>query len=268
MSYDADMLRALTIDAARAGASVLRERLGRALTSIGSKTSSTDMVTDADHASEAAVIEVIARARPDDALLGEESGARTGTSGLRWVIDPLDGTTNFLYGLPQFCVSVAVEDADGAIAGCILDPNRGEEFVAARGAGATCNDIAIRVSGATDLATSLIGTGFSYLAEEREAAARLLPYVLPRVRDIRRPGSAALDLAWVACGRFDGFYEAPVFPWDGAAGILLVREAGGIVTEMAPTGPRGPGLIAAGPGIHADLVALIAAARDAAGLRS
>ena len=268
MSHDLEVLRALAVDAARAGADVLRDRFRNARTLIERKSSATDMVTDADHASEAAVIDVVTRARPDDAILGEESGARDGTSGLRWIIDPLDGTTNFLYGIAQFCVSVAVEDGDGMVAGCVLDPIAGEEFAAARGAGATLNDVPIRVSDATDLSVALVATGFAYEADERRIEALMLPVLLPAVRDIRRQGSAALDLALVACGRVDAYYEVPSLPWDVAAGSLIVREAGGLTAPMASISAGGGGLIAATPGILADLVALIATARDAAGLRA
>lgn len=258
----------LAIVAAKAGAAELVARAGNARTFVGSKTSSTDMVTDADRASEAAVIEILTSARPDDAILGEESGERSGTSGFRWVIDPLDGTTNFLYGIPQWCVSVAVEDGDGGVAGCVLAPILGETFAAARGEGATLNGETINVSAQPALGDALLATGFSYLPEERETAARMLPAILPRVRDIRRPGSAALDLAWVACGRLDGYFEAPVFPWDGAAGSILVREAGGRVEPMAAIGPSGSGLVASGPGVFENLKALVLQARDVAGLRT
>ena len=268
MPHDVDALRALAIEAARAGADVLRPRFRAARTLIDRKSSATDMVTDADRASEAAIIDVITRARPDDAILGEESGAREGTSGLRWVIDPLDGTTNFLYGIAQFCVSVAVEDADGSLVGCVLEPITNEEFVATRGGGASCNGEPILASNQTDLEHALIATGFSYVAEDRERSARLLPTVLPAVRDIRRAGSCALDLAWVACGRVDGFYEELVFPWDIAAGTLLATEAGARVSLLADVTGRGPGLLAAADGIFEPLDALLATARDAAGLRT
>ena len=261
--------RDLAIEAARAGAAELVARAGSARTLVASKTSSTDMVTDADRASERAVLAVLAAARPDDAILGEESGAHDGASGIRWIVDPLDGTTNFLYGIPQWCVSVAVEDDAGPLAGCVLSPTTNECFAASRGGGAERNGEPIRVREQTSLADALLATGFSYLADEREAAARLLDHLLPRVRDIRRPGSAALDLAWVAAGRLDGYFEAPVFPWDGAAGRLLVTEAGGVVSAMPPIGSSGqPGLVAAGPQIHDALAALVAEARDAAGLRA
>lgn len=268
MPSDLDALRALAIDAARAGADVLRPRFRSSRTLVDSKSSTTDMVTDADRASEAAIIDVITAARPDDAILGEESGGRIGTSGLRWVIDPLDGTTNFLYGIAQFCVSVAVEDAEGSLVGCVLEPIAGEEFVASRGGGATLNGEPIHATAITDLAHALIGTGFSYIAEDRERSAHLLPLILRTVRDIRRPGSCALDLAWVACGRLDGFYEELVFAWDIAAGSLIATEAGALVSELSPVSPRGSGLVAAAPGIHDSLVQLLAEARDTAGLRS
>lgn len=233
---------------------------------VASKTSATDMVTDADKASEAAILEVLQGSRPEDAVLGEESGASEGSSGLRWIVDPLDGTTNFLYGIAQFAVSVAVEDEEGGLAGCVFDPVKDECFTAGRGLGAWCNGRDLDVSGQDDLSSALIATGFSYLAEERAAAGRMLPTILPAVRDLRRPGSAALDLAWVAAGRLDGYFEAPVFPWDGAAGVILVKEAGGKVGPMPAIGPSGVGVIASAPGVFEALEDLVAVAAIEAGV--
>jgi myo-inositol-1(or 4)-monophosphatase len=265
--FDPIPLRALAIQAARAGASVLVPRFRTTRLSVGSKSSATDMVTDADKASEEAIIKVLLDARPDDAVLGEESGARPGTTGLRWVIDPLDGTTNFLYGIAQFCVSVAVEDEHGSVAGCVLDPIANEEFAAARGQGATLNGTPIQSSQATDLATSLVATGFSYLASERKASAMLLPTVLESVRDIRRAGSCALDLCSVAAGRVDAFYEELVFDWDEAAGRLIAAEAGATLERIDSVRPGEHGLLASAKGIADELRVLLARAKDEAGLR-
>jgi len=252
-----DELLGLAIKAARGAGALLADRFERPRTGIGTKSSGTDMVSDADRAAEALIVELIGARRPDDAILGEESGASGGGSGLRWVIDPLDGTTNFLFGIPQWAVSIACEDADGALAAVVYDPTRDELFAAARGEGATLNGRAIAVGGALDLARALIATGFAYQPPAREHAARMLVTILPRVRDVRRAGAAALDLAWTACGRLDGYYESPNEPWDVAAGVLLVREAGGLTTSFKT--PAGEGTIAAGPGIFEELASLVRA---------
>lgn len=206
------------------------------------KSSATDLATSADLAAEARAREELARLRPHDAILGEERGASPGRSGLVWVIDPLDGTTNFVYDLSAWSVSVAVaEEAAGegsasapgssgahgrTLAGVVHDPTRKETFAAALGKGATLDGEVIWCRRATLLAEALVGTGFSYEAARRARQARLLVTVLPKVRDIRRAGSAALDLCGVACGRLDAFYEGGLKPWDAAAGVLVATEAG------------------------------------------
>lgn len=191
-----------------------------------------DPVTAADRASEEAVLDVIASHRPDDAIVGEEGAAREGSSGRRWLVDPLDGTVNFLHGFPQVAVSVAVEDDDGPLAGVVRDVFRDEEFAAGRGGGATLNGAPMRVAGRTELAQALVATGFAYDRQERGPEyGRILGEMLRHVQGIRRGGSAALDLAWVACGRLDGYWEATLGPWDVAAGLLLVIEAGGRATS-------------------------------------
>jgi myo-inositol-1(or 4)-monophosphatase len=244
------------------------------------KSSATDMVSDADREAEAAIAALIRRERPDDGLLGEEGAAAGGSTGRRWVVDPLDGTTNYLYGLPVWAVSVAVEDSDGALAGAVLDGPRAELFSAARGEGAYVQTAAfeggpggggsnsvpyiaasrptpLRVRHGASLGASLIATGFGYEARRRAEQAAALARILPAVRDIRRAGAAAVDLAWVAAGRLDGYYERGLQPWDWAAGRLLVTEAGGAVAEL-PGEPLG--LAAAAPGLLPELLALLAAA--------
>ena len=247
----------LAVTAARAAGALLRDRFHAPRTGVESKATPTDMVTDADRAAEAVIKEGIRSERPDDAILGEETGEAYGSSGLRWVVDPLDGTTNFLFGIPHWAVSIACEDTEGAFVGVVYDPLRDELFSATRGSGATLNGTPIAVSDAEDLSRALVGTGFSYLAAERGAAASLLPTILPRVRDIRRAGAASLDIAWVGVGRLDGFYESGLAPWDAAAGTLIVREAGGRTDVMPALGPSGSGLIAAAPGIFDGLRDLI-----------
>jgi myo-inositol-1(or 4)-monophosphatase len=213
------------------------------------------MVSDADRDAEALVADMLRCERPDDGLLGEEDAIREGTSGRRWVIDPLDGTTNYLYRFPAWAVSVAVEDADGGVAGVVLDPVRGELFAAERGRGFSVDGAAARVRAPVALESSLIATGFSYERERRAAQARVLTEVLPRVRDVRRAGAAALDLAMVAAGRVDGYFERGLQPWDWAAGRLAVAEAGGTVVELEG---KPPGLVAASTAELADeLVGLV-----------
>lgn len=242
-------LAALAERVAREAGALLVEHASGAAVAVESKSSATDMVSAADHASEELLVGLLTAARPDDGLIGEEGASRPSASGLTWVCDPLDGTTNYLYRLPQWAVSVAVEDDAGPVAGCVYDPSRDEAFTAARGQGATVNGRPIATSGATELATSLIGTGFAYDAGLRAEQAARLPPILAAVRDIRRAGSAALDLAWVACGRLDGFFETDIQHWDYAAGRLLVLEAGGAF-QVGP-GPHGGRrhVVAAGAGL-------------------
>jgi myo-inositol-1(or 4)-monophosphatase len=247
----------IAVEAAHAAGELLLARFRTPVAGVGSKSSATDMVSEADRSSEALIREWLRAARSDDAIIGEEHGTVEGTSGLRWVVDPLDGTTNFLFGIPQWCVSIACEDASGGIAVVVHDPIRDETFTAARGGGAFLGERRLHVSVKSDLADALVATGFSYLAEERAVAAERLVRVLPRVRDVRRAGSAALDLAWTAAARFDAYYEVPTHHWDRAAGEVLVREAGGVTSELDPIGPSGSGLVAAGPALHDALRALV-----------
>ena len=256
-TVDPERLLEIAIDAARGAGELLLARFRAPARGVASKSSATDMVSDADRDAEYLIRAALREARPEDAVLGEEGGEDSGLSGLRWVIDPLDGTTNFLFGLPQWCVSVACEDSDGGLIGVVHAPPHGETFTAIRGRGAHLRDRRLAVSTKADLSDALIATGYSYIPDERAAEAEQLARVLPRVRDVRRFGSAALDLAWAAAGRFDGYYETPTHHWDWAAGVVLVREAGGVVSELPPVGPSGPGLVAAGPRLHDPLRALV-----------
>ncbi len=191
------------------------------------------MVSEVDRESEALILQRIAAARPEDGVLGEEGASKPGTSGIRWVIDPLDGTTNYLYRIPAFCVSIGVERDGETVAGVVYDPSRVEMYSASKGTGAHRNGVPIRVSEVQLLAVALTGTGFGYAAELREKQGALVARVLPQVRDIRRIGSAALDLCGVACGRLDAYYEGPLNAWDYVAGALIVREAGGDWAKVA-----------------------------------
>jgi myo-inositol-1(or 4)-monophosphatase len=213
------------------------------------------MVSDADRAAEEAISSILRAARPDDGLLGEEGLSASGSSGRRWVVDPLDGTTNYLYRYRAWAVSVALEDGDGALAGVVFDPLSDELFSASRGGGAFLNGAAVRVRDVDDLGRALIATGFGYEPDVRRGQAEVLLRVLPRVRDVRRAGAAALDLCDVAAGRLDGYYERGINHWDWAAGRLIVEEAGGLVVPLS--GGR-PGLAAAGPRLAQELAALAA----------
>jgi myo-inositol-1(or 4)-monophosphatase len=195
-----------------------------------------DFVTEVDRDAEAAIIEIINRAYPDHAILAEEAGEagnRRGTSEYRWLIDPLDGTTNFIHGFPQYAVSIALEHKGLITQAVVYDPNRNELFTASRGRGAFLNDKRIRVSRRIKLADALIGTGFPFRdLQHLDGYIATFKALTRQTAGIRRPGAAALDLAWVACGRVDGFWEIGLAPWDVAAGSLLILEAGGLVSDF------------------------------------
>jgi myo-inositol-1(or 4)-monophosphatase len=257
---DVDALRRLAEEAARAAGALLLAGLDGVRTDVSTKSSATDMVSEMDRAAEALIVEVLLGARPDDGIVGEEGTDRAGTSGVCWVVDPLDGTTNYLYGLAGFGVSIAAE-ADGVVvAGAVLDVVRDELFSAQLGGGATQDGRPISASAATELATALVATGFSYDATRRERQAAVLHQVLPRVRDIRRFGAAAVDLCSVACGRVDAYYERGLAPWDLAAGGLIAREAGAEVTGFGGGPAEAGAVVAAAPGIAADLRELLISA--------
>ncbi|MGH2804732.1 MAG: inositol monophosphatase family protein, partial [Thermoleophilaceae bacterium] len=209
--------------AARAAGEVLLSYYERAPEGLGSKSSATDPVSDADREAERTVRELLAAERPDDGLLAEEGSRSEADSGRRWLVDPLDGTVNFLYGFPAWAVSVALEDPDGLAAGVVHSPVHGETFGAVRGEGAWVAETGrrLRVRDCTTLAQAMVATGFSYEPARRERQAEVVARLLPLARDIRRAGAAALDLAWLAAGRLDGFYERGLNRWDWAAGHLL-----------------------------------------------
>jgi len=229
-------LREACAEAARRGGAVLREKWGTHRT-IDYK-GGIDLVTDADRASEEEVLGFLTRRFPGSAILAEESGARPAVRGaagaeLRWFIDPLDGTTNYAHGVPHFAVNVAVSDGAGLAAGATFEPLRGEMYLAGRGEGAWLGEQRLAVSRTDDLGRALLCTGFPYdIQQDPDPLLRLFKAFLQRSRAVRRFGAAALDLAYVASGRFDGFWEARLKPWDVAPGILLVREGGGWVADF------------------------------------
>jgi len=249
---DPTELVTIAVDVARRAGAVLRDGQRRTRTTVETKSTGTDMVTEIDRASEALIGRLLRDARPGDGLLAEEGTARESTTGVRWIADPLDGTTNYLYGFPAFGVSIAAELDGLVVAGAVHDPTHDETFSAALGAGAACNDIAMRIVGPPTLATALIGTGFSYDRERRREQAMVLPRVLPNVRDIRRAGAAALDLCWVGLGRLDAYYEWGLAPWDWAAGSLIASEAGARVGRLPDDT-----VVAAPPHLFDELVELL-----------
>jgi myo-inositol-1(or 4)-monophosphatase len=242
--------------AADAAAGELRARFGGQASGVRSKSTPTDLVSEADVAAERAIRDVLARRRPKDSILGEEGGA-SGDGALRWVVDPLDGTINYLYRLPVFAVSVACEDADGALAGIVLDPLRGERFTATRSGEAQLNGAPIHGTEVESLGAALVATGFAYDAAVRERQAAVIARILPAARDIRRAGAAAIDLCWAACGRVDAYYERGLQPWDRAAGALIAARAGLDLRELPGHEGWPAGLLAAPPGIADELQALV-----------
>lgn len=240
----------LAVDVALAAGAALRKREGAA-GAVTYKTTDTDPVSEADQASERLITEMLLAARPDDGLLGEEGADRPGSSGLRWVIDPLDGTVNYLYGIPAYSVSIACEDEHGSVVGVVHQPALDITYNAERGSGAFANGRPLTCNDPVPLGHALVGTGFSYDAEQRGRQADVVARLLPQVRDVRRIGSAALDLCMVAAGMLDAYYEDTASRWDWAAGILVAAEAG------ATVGPLRNGVMAAGPALYDDVRAAV-----------
>jgi myo-inositol-1(or 4)-monophosphatase len=253
---------AVAIEAARAAGRQLRGSFEGKPTGVDAKSSHTDLVSDADRESETAIVSAIRWAFKGDAIVAEEGSLEAGGSGRTWYIDPLDGTINYLYGVPHWSVVICLADADGALAGVVYDPVRDELFSATRGGGASVSrgggaPRTLRTTSVGDLGSALVATGFAYVAEDREEQARILTRVLGEVRDLRRLGSAALDLSWVGAGRFDAYFESVDKPWDWMAGALIVREAGGRVTELTQARSGHPHIVASAPDVHDELVALL-----------
>ncbi|HEX2314014.1 MAG TPA: inositol monophosphatase family protein [Thermomonospora sp.] len=269
MSLPEELLDLALEVAAEAGRMLVDKRPVEGPDVVQTKSSPTDVVTQMDRASEHLIVERILAARPADAVLGEEGGASAGASGVRWVIDPIDGTVNYLYDLPDWGVSIAAEVDGRTVAGVVEIPRRGETYFAVRGGGArlrhASGERVLRCTADVPLNRALVATGFGYESGRRAHQAAVLTGVLPRVRDIRRGGSCSVDLCTLAAGRVDGYYERGVQAWDIAAGALIVEEAGGRVGGLhgAPAGPEFA--LAAGPGtfeaLH-DLLAPLDPARD------
>ena len=257
--------RELAIELARAAGRMLRAEL-HGPRRIAFKDSPTNLLTEMDARAEALIVDGLLARFPDDAILAEERGAAAGRSGRRWIIDPLDGTTNYAHGLPLYGVSIALEMGGRVALGVVYDPSQGELFVAERGAGAFCNDTRLTVSASATLDTSLLATGFPYDIRSR-ADNNLREYgaFAVRTRGVRRLGSAVLYLAWVAAGRFDGYWELRLGPWDVAAGGLMVEEAGGRLTAIdgGALDLEQPTVVASNGRIHDAMLAVLREIRGA-----
>lgn len=216
---------------------------------VSKKSTQTDPVTQVDTDSERLIVDALRSQRPDDGILGEEGTQLLGNSGFVWVIDPLDGTVNYLYGIPSHAVSIAVEYEGKPIVGVVHDSALNNVYSARLGGGAFCNEQPINVTNETTLSQTLLGTGFSYDSKERLKQSETLVSLVPKVRDIRRSGCCALDLCWTAAGHLDAFYETGPHPWDVQAGVLIVQEAGG----QANYDVRSKKIVASGTGIWATL---------------
>lgn len=227
---------------------------------IGSKSTPTDIVTEMDHKAEALITAELGRVRPDDGILGEEGTDSTGSTGVRWIVDPLDGTVNYLYGLGNWAVSVAAQVDGRSVAGVVHVPVAGETFAASLGGGATCNHLPVHCAPAPELGSALVATGFGYDPRRRAHQAEVLRHVLPAVRDIRRNGACAVDLCALAAGRVDAYFERGVNPWDFAAGGLIAAEAGAVVAGLGGAEPSSRFLLAARKELFDPLEGLLLAA--------
>ena len=256
-----DELRDLALEVATEAGALLLAASRRHVSVAATKSSATDVVTEMDRASERLITERILAARPDDGLLGEEGSDRPGSTGVRWVVDPLDGTVNYLYGLPGWAVSVGVEHAGAVVVGVVAVPTAGETYVAVRGEGAGLRTadrvVALHVNDPVALDRALVGTGFGYREPRRRTQGAVAAEVVPRVRDIRRAGACATDLCHLAAGRLDAFYELGPQAWDHAAGGLVAREAGAEFELVALPGESDPLVVAAGPTLFPTLRRLL-----------
>ena len=252
-----DELREVAISAAREAAVLAADGRREGVVVAGTKSSATDIVTEMDRRVEALLVDRILTARPDDGMLGEEGASHVGSSGVRWVLDPIDGTVNYLYGLPSWGVSVAAEIDGVGVVGVVAAPMLGETFVAVLGRGAHKHDQwgahELRVNDPVELTGSLVSTGYGYTQERRTAQARVTSALLPHVGDLRRLGACSIDLCYVAEGRFDAYYERGVHLWDYAAAALVVTEAGGLFGGLDGRGPSEDLVIAAGPHLYRGL---------------
>jgi myo-inositol-1(or 4)-monophosphatase len=250
-------LLGIAVDLVHRAGTIVRDGRGGEL-AVAAKTTPTDPVTEVDRATERFLVEQLRARRPGDAVLGEEGADRAGSTGIRWLLDPIDGTVNFLYGVPQYAVSVAAERDGETLVGCVHNPVSGETFMAVRGAGSWLGSRKLTATGpAPSLDRAVLGTGFSYDAALRAGQGRVLAGVLPRVANLRRLGAASLDLCFVAAGRLDGYFEQGLAPWDMAAGLLVAREAGAVVSGLHGRPPDQVIAVAASPAVAEELVKLL-----------
>ena len=259
-----DLARAIAIEAGELAARRRHEGVHVAAT----KSSIVDVVTDADREVEALIRDRIVSARPDDAILGEEGASESGTSGIAWVVDPIDGTVNYLYGIPHYAISIAVVETDAAhgkpdpltwngLVGCVFNPATGELYTGTRGAGAFLGETPIHVADPVPLELALINTGFAYDGRVRGLQGDVVTRLLPLVRDIRRFGTASLDLCMVAAGRTNAYFERTLSPWDHAAGVIIAREAGAVAKGFGDAAPSRDFILAAEPELAARLEPLL-----------
>ena len=257
-----DDLLTLAHDIALKAAALAAQRHAEGVEVAATKSSAVDVVTEADRETERLIRGMLADARPADGFFGEESGAEAGSSGLTWLVDPIDGTVNYLYGIPHYAVSIAVVEGEpdpltwAALAACVVNPAIGEVFTATAGGGAYLGGAPIRVAEAP-LSQALVATGFAYASEVRGEQGQLVAALLPLVRDIRRPGTASLDLCFVASGRHNAYFERTLSPWDHAAGALIAREAGATVKGLGEHAPSREFILAGHPDVAADLEATL-----------
>ncbi|MGL4339395.1 MAG: inositol monophosphatase family protein [Rhodoglobus sp.] len=257
MPYD-DLLSIARTVTTRAAA-LAKQRRSEGVEVAGTKSSVVDVVTEADRETEALIRALLAEARPHDGFFGEESGAEKGSSGLTWIVDPIDGTVNYLYGIPHYAVSIAVVEGDpdpaswSALVACVVNPAASETYTATVGGGAFLGGAAIRVADSVEPAQALVSTGFAYDSVRRAEQGALIARLLPLVRDIRRQGTASLDLCSVASGRCNAYFERGLSPWDHAAGVLIAREAGAQVTGRGEAPPGRDLVLAAHPDLASSI---------------
>lgn len=247
----------LAMTLAREAGTLAFEGRKSGLSSVGTKSTATDMVTEYDRASERLIVERLRTDRPHDAIVGEEGASYEGTSGIEWCIDPIDGTTNFTYALPNWAVSIGVADQSGPLVGVVYVPPLDEMFTAVRGEGARLNGARISCSSTATLSQALVCTGFSYSAQQRTIQSARVARMIHEVRDIRRFGAAAIDLCYVACGRLDAYFEENLFPWDIAAGALIATEAGCRLGDFRGGPLRPAEALVATPAVFDALAAMI-----------
>ena len=255
-----ELLRLAQELARRAGTHARNGRAG-GMHIVGTKSTDTDMVTKYDRESESMIVAALRAARPNDSIIGEEGTGHRGSSGVEWHIDPIDGTTSFMYGLPTWCVSVGARDEEGGLVGAVYVPDLDEMFAARRGGGATLNDKAISCTSQSDVSKALVSTGFSYSPAQRTVQSSRVSEFIHRIRDVRRMGAAAVDICFVACGRLDAYFEENLHSWDVLAAELIAREAGARSGDFGGGPLRPAEVLVAAPGVFDELSAMLVSAK-------